>query len=115
MCPLLFAFYSKSEGPKILPQMRREAKALKSGGATMQKTSLAVTLLLKSRMQLSARFLRGETYVFYKVPKTLFTDEKYCLVSTDAKCSADCCSTVCTFPLKTVGRTSTVVYISSLP
>lgn len=29
--------------------------------------------------------LEAETYVFYKVPKALFTNEKYCLVSTDAK------------------------------
>lgn len=26
-----------------------------------------------------------ENYVFYKVPKALFTDPKYCSVSTDAK------------------------------
>ncbi len=29
--------------------------------------------------------LEAETYVFYKVPKALFTDEKYRSVSTDAK------------------------------
>lgn len=29
--------------------------------------------------------LEAETYVFYKVPKALFTDDKYRLVSTDAK------------------------------
>ena len=27
----------------------------------------------------------AEKYVFYKIPKALFTDQKYCSVSTDAK------------------------------
>lgn len=27
----------------------------------------------------------AEKYVFYKIPKALFTDRKYCSVSTDAK------------------------------
>ena len=31
----------------------------------------------------------AENYVFYKVPKALFTDEKYKAVSTDAKCFMD--------------------------
>ena len=39
------------------------------------------------RLSLNKYFKKNEAekYVFYKIPKALFTDQKYCSVSTDAK------------------------------
>lgn len=55
----------------------------------------------------------AEKYVFYKIPKALFTDQKYCSVSTDAKCCTHCCLTECIYPQETAGLIGTAECINS--
>lgn len=55
----------------------------------------------------------AEKYVFYKIPKALFTDDNTNPFQPMQKCSTDCCLTECICPLKTVGLISTAEYISS--
>ena len=53
--------------------------------------------------------------MFYKVPKALFTEEKYKPVSTDAKMLYGLLLDRMHLPPKTAGRTSVGVSINSLP
>lgn len=46
----------------------------------------------------------AEKYVFYKIPKALFTDQKYC---------THCCLTECIYPQETAGLIGTAECINS--
>ncbi len=56
----------------------------------------------------------AENYVFYKVPKALFTDEKYKAVSTDAKMLYGLLLDRMHLSVKTDGQINMVVSISIL-